>query len=285
MTAIFAGVTGLPLWSMVSSIMNIMHAAFGDDDDEWDFENWFKNWCSDTFGGFVGDSISRGVVSQVLGANVADRLSLNDLWFRDSRRSPDEVTAFQNMIFNLMGPTAGLAMNTMEAIKQYRDGHIQRAIETASPAFIKNFLKGARFMDEGRATTLKGNELVGDITTKEAVTQMVGFAPERLAQRQKANIEMMTAGQKIAERRTALMDAHYMAWDNHDSEMRQRVLEKIRKFNREVPEKKITIDDLQDSAKTRRKQRNLANSMGGATVDPKLAHRLRSMGDYGNPNE
>jgi hypothetical protein len=285
MTAIFAGVTGLPLWSMVSGIMNIMHTAFGDDDDEWDFDNWFKNWCDTTFGGFYGDMISRGVVSQVLGANVADRLSLNDLWFRDARKSPDEVTAFQNMVFNLMGPTAGLMMTTADAIKQYRDGHIQRAIETASPAFIKNFLKGARFMDEGRATTMRGNELVGDITTKEAVTQMVGFAPERLAQRQKANIEMMTANAKILDRRQSLLDSHFMAWDNHDSEMRSRVLEKVREFNRKYPEKAITLDNLRDSAKTRMKQRRLANNLGGASIDPKLARRLRSMGEYGNTEE
>ena len=285
MTAIFAGATGLPMWWMVSGIMNIMHAAFGDDDDEWEFNNWFKNWCADTFGGFVGDSISRGVVSQVLGANVADRLSLNDLWFRDARKSQDEVSAMQNFIFNTLGPTAGLAMSAADAVKQFNDGHIERAIETASPAVIKNFLKGARFMTEGRATTLRGNELVGDITTKEAITQMVGFTPERVAQRQKANIETMTANANILNRRQSLVDAHFMAWDNHDSEMRQRVIEKVRAFNRQYPEKKITLENLQDSAETRIKQRRLANRMGGAVIDPKLAHRLSSMGNYGKADE
>jgi len=285
MTAVFAGATGLPMWWMVSGIMNAMHAAFGDDDDDWDFDNWFKNWCSNTFGGFVGDSISRGVVSQTLGANVADRLSLNDLWFRDARKSNDEVTAMQNFIFNALGPTAGLAMSTADAVKQFNQGHFERAIETASPAAIKNFLKGARFMAEGRATTLRGNELVGDITPKEAITQMIGFTPERLAQRQKANIEMMTAQAEILDRRKALMDAHFMAWDNHDSEMRQRVLEKVRAFNRQYPEKAITRELLQESAQTRIKQRRLANRMGGATLDPKLAHRLSKMGAYGDTEE
>jgi hypothetical protein len=285
MTAVFAGATGLPMWWMVSGIMNAMHAAFGDDDDEWDFDNWFKNWCSSTFGGFVGDSISRGVVSQTLGANVADRLSLNDLWFRDARKSSDEVSAMQNFIFNALGPTAGLAMSTADAVKQFNQGHFERAIETASPAAIKNFLKGARFMAEGRATTLRGNELVGDITAKESITQMIGFTPERLAQRQKANIEQMTAQAEILDRRKALMDAHFMAWDNHDSDMRQRVLEKVRAFNRQYPEKAITRELLQESAQTRIKQRRLANRMGGATLDPKLAHRLSKMGAYGDTEE
>jgi len=176
-------------------------------------------------------------------------------------------------------------MSTADAVKQFNQGHFERAIETASPAAIKNFLKGARFMAEGRATTLRGNELVGDITTKEAITQMVGFTPERLAQRQKANIEMMTAQAEILDRRKNLMDAHFMAWDNHDSEMRQRVLEKVRAFNRQYPEKAITRELLQESAQTRIKQRRLANRMGGATLDPKLAHRLSNMGGYGNTEE
>jgi hypothetical protein len=96
---------------------------------------------------------------------------------------------------------------------------------------------------------------------------------------------MMTANAKILDRRQSLLDAHFMAWDNHDSEMRSRVLEKVRTFNRQYPQKAITLDNLQDSAKTRMKQRRLANSLGGANIDPKLAGRLRHMGDYGNAEE
>jgi hypothetical protein len=76
-----------------------------------------------------------------------------------------------------------------------------------------------------------------------------------------------------------------MAWDNHDSDMRSRVLEKVREFNRKYPEKAITFGNLQNSAKTRMKQRRLANSLGGANIDPKLVRRLRSMGDYGDTSE
>ena len=283
MTAIFAGASGLPMWWMVSGIMNVLHAAFGDDDDEWDFDNWFKNWCNNTFGGFVGDSISRGVVSQTLGANVADRLSLNDLWFRDARKSADEIGAIQNFMFNLLGPSAGLMLTAGDAAKQWNDGHIERAIETASPAFVKNFLKGARFWDEGRATTIRGNELVGDITGKEAVTQMLGFTPERLAQRQKANIEMKTAEQNILNRRQALLDAFFMAVDTGDSDMMERVFDKVAKFNYANPGKAIKPKNLRDSVKTRYRQRLLADINGGMAIDKKLIGQLSSMGDYGNP--
>lgn len=282
MTAIFAGATGMPLWSVVAGTMNMLNAAFGDDEDEtYDFDNWFKNWCNNTFGGFVGDSISRGVVSQTLGADVASRLSLNDMWYRDARKSPDEITQFQNVLVQLLGPTASLGVSMADAYGKFKDGHIERSLEAATPAVIKNAMKSVRLANEG-ATTLRGNQLVGDITATEVFGQALGFSPERVAQRQKANIEMKTAEQAILNRRQALLDAHFMSYDTGDSDMRQRVIEKVHKFNAAYPQKGITLDNLQDSVKTRMKQRALANMTGGMSIDKKLIGRLQNMGDYGN---
>jgi len=283
MTAVFAGATGLPLFSTVAAIMNTLQAVFGDDEEEWDFENWFRNWTNKTFGGFVGDSISRGVVSQVFGADVSSRLSLNDLWYRDTRSSPDNVTGLQNMLVNLLGPTAGLAVNAAKGLDELNDGHIQRSMETFSPAFLKNALKGIRLGTEGRATTLKGNELVGDITGYEALVQGLGFSPERLAQRQKSNIEMKTAEQNILSRRQALLDGFFMSIDNSDNDMTDRVLDKVMKFNSANPGVAITGTNLTNSVNTRFKLRAMAEATGGMSINKKLIGQLQEMADWGNP--
>jgi hypothetical protein len=285
MTAMFAGVTGLPLWSVVATTMNALQSVFGEDDEEYDFNNWFKNWLNNTFGGFAGDSISRGVVTQTLGVNLADRMGLNDLWFRDSRKSSDEVTALQNTLINLLGPTAGLMINSAEAVKQMNDGHLYRAMETASPAFLKNFMKGARFAEEGRAVNLKGDELVGDVSGYESAAQTLGFAPERVAQRQKSNIEMKTIEQKIKTKRQDLLNAFFMAVDNDDDDLKDRVLDKISKFNTTYGEVAITPSQLQKSIKTRYTNRAIAESTGGISIDKKLIGRLSEMQEYGNPYE
>ena len=283
LTAVFAGASGLPLWWAVSGVINAMQAVFGDDEEEWDFDNWFKNWCNETFGGFVGDSISRGVVSQALGADVASRLSLNDMWYRDTRKSSDEVTAVQNMFINLLGPSAGLVINGAEAVKQYNDGYIERAFETGTPAVIKNALKGIRLASEGRATTLKGNELLGDVSGYEAGLQFIGFSPERLAQRQKSNIEMKTAEQNILNRRQSLLDAFFMGVDNNDSDLIEETLETIIKFNAANPGVSITGTNLSRSVTTRYKQRGLAEITGGMSLNKKLIGQLSAMNDYGDP--
>jgi len=285
LTAVFAGASGLPLWWAVSGVVNAMQAVFGDDEEEWDFDNWFKNWCNETFGGFVGDSISRGVVSQALGADLASRLSLNDMWYRDTRKSSDEVTAVQNMFINLLGPTAGLVINGAEAVKQYNDGYIERAFETGTPAVIKNALKGIRLASEGRATTLKGNELLGDVSGYEAGLQFIGFSPERLAQRQKSNIEMKTAEQNILNRRQSLLDAFFMGVDNNDSDLIEETLETITKFNAANPGVSITGANLSRSVTTRYKQRGLAEITGGMSLNKKLIGQLSAMNDYGDPED
>lgn len=281
MTALFAGATGMPLFSVVAGIMNALGAAFGDDEEEYDFANWFKNWCHNTFGGFVGDSISRGLFTQVTGMDLSSRMGLNDLWFRDGRQSADEVANFNALLVSLLGPTASLGVTMFgEVPKLINDGHLDRAVETASPAILKNALKSYRIAEEGRVTNLKGNEIVGDVTGYESLGQLIGFNPERISQAQKANIETKTMEQKILSRKAALSDAFFMSVDNHDAELKARVLEKMRAFNRAHPGKAFTADDLEKSVETRYKQRALARVTGGMNIDKKLIAELRHMQEY-----
>jgi hypothetical protein len=288
MTFLFAGATGLPGWWALGKTMEALNAVFGDEDEAdkpFDWDNWFKNWASETFGGYVGDSISRGVVTQTLGVNLADRMGLNDLWFRDPRKSPDEVTALQAFIVNLMGPSVGLLVTSAQALQQVNDGYLWRGMETATPAVIKNALKGIRLSDtfgEGKATTLKGNVLVDDLGIGEVASQAIGFAPERLAQKQKANIEMKTAEQDILQKRQSLMNAYFMAFDNQDADMLTRVSEKIMRFNKSNPAVGIRGSNLSRSVRDKYRQRLIAQLTGGMNINKKLISDLGGMAEYGN---
>jgi hypothetical protein len=279
-----AGFTGMPLWFVFSGVMSAFQAAFGEDDEPFDPENWFKNWAGRNFGGFLGDSISRGLVSQATGMNFADRMNMNltDMWFPDVRKSQDEVDYMQNMFINLLGPSVGaLLVNYPEALKRYNDGHIERAIEGMMPAAIKNAMAGTRYLVEGQALTLKGNTLVEDITAREALSQMLGFSPERVAQAQKSTIEAKNVNEDIKSRRTDLLNAFFIAVDGGDEDMLQRVLDKMAKFNSSIPEFAINGETLSNSVIKRYQDRALANVTGGMGLDKKLIPRLESMLDYG----
>jgi hypothetical protein len=282
-TIMFNGVTGMFGWSAFSALMEAMHYMWADEEEKeapFDFDNWFKNWAVDTFGGAVGDSIARGAISTATGINVADRMSLNGMWFRDPRSSGDEVATAQAYFIGMLGPTAGLALDTLpNALKQFNDGHFGRAIETALPAFAKNIAKAKRFATEG-ALSLGGDELIPDFSAAEIGAQAIGFAPERLTRVQKANIETKSAEQDIIKRHDDLLNSFFMAVDTSDNDMKERILEKIGNFNTANPGKAITPKGILASIKRRYTERARAQGTGGAHIDKKLVNQLGGMRDY-----
>jgi hypothetical protein len=182
----------------------------------------------------------------------------------------------------------GVAVNGIEAMKQIKDGYIWRGFETATPAVIKNALKGIRLSEtfgEGKATNLKGNVLVDDLGIGEVVSQSIGFAPERLAQRQKANIEMKTAEQDILNRRQDLLNAYFMAFDTQDSDFLDRTMEKIARFNKANPAVGIRGSNLSRSVRDKYRQRLISQLTGGMNINKKLISDLGSLSEYGNPEE
>ncbi len=126
--------------------------------------------------------------------------------------------------------------------------------------------------------------LVDDFGIGEVVGQTIGFSPERLAQRQKANIEMKTAEQEIIHRRQSLMNAYFMAFDNQDSDMMERVTEKIARFNKSNPGMGIKGSNLSRSIRDKYRQRVMSQMTGGMNINKKLIGELGGMAEYGNPD-
>ena len=284
MSFLTAGVTGLPLWFIFSGVASAFHAVFGEDDEPFDPENWFKNWANRTFGGFAGDTISRGLLSQATGLNFADRMNLNlpDMWFPDVRKSQSEVDYVQNMFINTLGPSMGaLLVSYPEAIKRFNDGHTERAMEALMPAAIKNVMVGTRYMVDGQALTLKGNTLVEDISAREALSQMLGFSPERVAQKQQAAFQTKNANETIMNRRTDLLNAFFISVDTGDADMMAKVIEKMVTFSQTNPGVRIDPDALVDSIQKRYKDRALANITGGMGLNKNLIPQLLPMLEYG----
>ena len=284
MSFLTAGMTGLPIWFIFSGVASAFHAAFGEDDEPFDPDNWFKNWANRTFGGFAGDTISRGLLSQVTGMNFADRMNLNlpDMWFPDVRKSQSEVDYVQNMFINTLGPSLGaLLVSYPEALKRFNDGHTERALEALMPAAIKNVMVGTRYMTEGQALTLKGNTLVEDISAREALSQMLGFSPERVAQKQQASFQTKNANESIMNRRTDLLNAFFLAVDSGDADMMAKVIGKIVKFGQTNPGVAIDPEKLVDSIEKRYNDRALANITGGMGLNKNLIPQLLPMLEYG----
>ena len=96
---------------------------------------------------------------------------------------------------------------------------------------------------------------------------------------------MKTIEQKILNRRQSLLDAFFMGVDNNDSDLLDETLDTIAKFNSANPAVAITGANLSRSVKAKYKQRFLAESNGGMSINKKLIGQLSAMNDYGDSED
>ena len=75
-----------------------------------------------------------------------------------------------------------------------------------------------------------------------------------------------------------------MSIDSSDDDLKERVIDKIGKFNQSHPGVAISANNAMNSVKTRYKLRALADSTGGMPINKKLIGELQHMADWGNPD-
>lgn len=273
MAGIFSGVTGLWGFSTVAAIVNAVVNGMGDEDEEkepFDFELEFANWAVETFGDNIGTMITRGI-GNAAGVDIASRVKLDDMWFRDGRKNQDEAEALQGMIIELLGPTVGLMVNAAEAAKLWNEGHGDRAIETIAPALIKQPLVAARYEREG-ARTLQGEVMKEEFTPFQLAMQSIGLRPADLAELQFYNITVKGQEQEILKKRQNLMNLYGLAFMSNDDEAMETALDKIDRFNDNYPDVRIPMSSINDSVRERMKKSSQTDH--GLYLDKKLRNVL-----------
>ena len=267
MAGIFAGGTGLWGFSTVAAIMNAVVNGLGDDDDEpFDFELEFVNWAVETFGQNIGTLLTRGI-GNAAGIDLADRVKLDDMWFRDNRKNQDEVQALQSMLIDALGPTVGLGINAAQAAKLWGEGHGDRALETVMPAFIKNPMVAARYANEG-VNTLRGDPLMEEVNPFQLLMQSIGIRSSELSERQFYNITVKSQEQAILSKRQNLLNLYALSFLSNDSDTAETALDKIFEFNDQHPSVAIPADSINNSIKERLTKSTMTDH--GLYIDKRL---------------
>ena len=231
-----------------------------------DFELEFVNWAIETFGVNMGTLITRGM-GNAAGIDLASRVKLDDMWFRDSRKNQDEVQALQTFLVDLLGPSVGLLVNVAEAHKLFNEGHADRAIEMILPAILKNPAVAARYGMEG-AKTLNGDILMDDMGPFTLMMQSLGIRSSELAELQYYNITVKGQEQAILKERQNLLNLYSLAFMSNDSDMLENVYTKINKFNDSHLRVYIPADSLTKAIKGHMKK--LAETEHGLYIDKRL---------------
>ena len=261
-TGVMAGAGGMPMMGALGVIYNMFR-----DDDEDDFESALRK--------FTGEGIYGGAANELLGIDVANRISLNSLLYRpplvDKDQSPLWTFAEQ-----IGGPVLGITLSGLrgggEVWQGFADGDMQgvkRGAETVVPAAIRNFSKGIRFYNEG-ATTRRGDPITEDINAYNAIMQGLGFAPQSYIQQLEFNKNARRREEAVSSRRTKLLRRRNMALRNGDREGVQEAERLIQKYNDSLPrgaeKSRITRDTKERSARSF--ERTTSKMTGGMTYTP-----------------
>jgi hypothetical protein len=236
-TGLLAGVSGLPMMGAIGAIYDL----FADENED-DFEAMMRK--------NLGGTMYTGIANELLGIDVASRVSMNSLLYRQPFIDKDQ-SALWTLTEQLGGPVLGVLLSAERGKDLLMDGEIRRGLEAMAPAAIRNLSKMERFSREG-ANTLRGNPIVDDISPYNAFMQGIGFAPADYVENLKINQSERRRKNAIDTKRRKLMRLHNMARQENDREALSAALRKIKEFNASLPpqfrvESRIDSADLKKS--------------------------------------
>jgi len=280
MTGLFAGVVGMPMYSLIVGVIQGLLGAMRDKDEpvpieERNLDLWFRNkFLPEMFGDHMAAIIEKGPVSVLSNLDIASSTSLDNLWFRDTKFNASAANEFKDFFINFMGPSFSMGENVVKSYDDFRAGHFNEGVEKLTPAAFRGGVTQMRWGEEGILT--KGQQ--APIFRPEEVTKTMrfwkvfGFNPTELSRIQDTNFAIAEEVKKAQTERVEIMKRLDLDLTRTDNEHFREQIQKIIKFNRNNPELAIEIDSIMDSVENRAKLRAMANR--GLSVPEKLAPRL-----------
>jgi len=258
MAGLIGGAQGLPFVGAIGSVFDLM---FGDEDED-DFDTTMRK--------FLGEGFYGGLGNYLFGVDVASRMGLSDLIFRDRLVQKDQ-SLFYDAIEMVGGPVVGTALNMERGLKMIDEGNVERGVEAMLPAAIRNILKAHRFATEG-ANTLRGDPIVGDIGAGHVFGQLLGFAPAAYTKQLQENARLKRRERSAGDQKSKLYKRYYVAARHGDAAEMKKIMKEIAEYNKKFPSTAITNKSFSQSMKSH--QRTTANMHHGIVINPRMRNEL-----------
>ena len=247
MTAMFAGTLGLPLVSVLVWAMSLA----SEDDEDPEKRNpklRFRNWLREEFGENLGLALERGPISWATDVDFHSRVKLDQLWFREIKQGKSEPEALQEFIFNLLGPSVGIAVNTAEALRRINTGDVGRGIEMLLPAGVRGFAAAMRMNDEG-VRTLKDDKVVSrdELSAKEIAIAATGFAPAKVGAIQEDVSQARAELDKVTKERAQVLTMFKDLSTKFTPSRRDAAVRALKEFNKKNPMVALDADTIIDA--------------------------------------
>ena len=256
------GVKGIPMYGVVATIANMFL-----DDDEDDFNTLIAKT--------MGEDKYYGLVANMFGVDITDRVSLTNLMVRDrGNYKPDNQ--YQYAAEALLGPAFGVTMRSLEGgLRLFDDDpkNTDRAVEAILPTALSNMAKSYRFATKGYETGRGDPIISGALPMGDVFRQFLGFAPiSTRSARDKLSLNIRKdLGRR--ERRNRIIDklVYAVSGEGEHSELLTQAWQEAQAFNADHPAFPIGVDTLLRSISARRTRTEMAAVTGGAPVDRKTA--------------
>jgi hypothetical protein len=248
-TYMLAGIKGLPLFGAAEVLASML---MGDDDEPYDLEQEVLD--------AVGTLGLNGPINELLNVDIGSRTGFYGLLWRDDPKRLAEVGLPVYVLERVAGPTYGLVEAARRGFNDFAEGDIQRGFEAILPAPLRNPLKAMRYGIEG-ALTRDGLPIVEDVSAYNSMMQILGFAPADLAVAQSQRGATYQIGEKLKNRRVALLTNLYAARKAGNAEAVEKAMDDIRSFNDANPAYRIKGSTLRKSYEER--ERRAQQAVGG----------------------
>jgi hypothetical protein len=297
-TFMWAGVTGMPLYTMFMGLADVARELFRpllevEDEDPrmYDAESgnplayasmdlWFRQWFLPNMlgGGTAQRAVEMGPISAATDINFSSSLSLNDMFFRDEQPADNVADAVQNLLMSTgMGASGSMVKQVSQGIDFMLKGDGQRAAEKLMPYnFLRQPLIARRLQEEGYVTPkgveLKPNEFY---TTGKLFFQNLGFGSTEVGEAQKRNILFSRAIDKVEGVRSKVQRGYGDAYLKYLSKPTDENKAALKKATDELDEynmdygliSPITAPQMRESVMRRAEDREVAKQLGGIQTD------------------
>ena len=253
-SAAVAGLHGVPMFGVLAMLWDL----FIGEDDEDDFDTMTRK--------AVGEIGFNGLGNAMTGWDMASRMGLSDLIFRDPYMDADK-SKIQVAIEQIGGPVLSLAMGMERGAKKIADGEVARGLEQMLPAAIRNVMKTYRYSDEG-ALTARRDPIVKDFGVNELVGQLAGFAPSRYTLQSAINTRNARVQKNVSQESSRLRRKLFIALRMGDTYGQAELMREIMEYNRKHPYNAISADSLERSIESH--YRTSATMRGGVTVNQRM---------------
>jgi hypothetical protein len=278
-TSLIAGITGLPMYSVVMALLSFAWEEKERPQELKDLsrDKWFtevylpETLGSITLGGYklsaLSDIAATGVLNKLTGLDFASRTGLNDMWFREGKETKTSRESVVAAAVERAGPAASMVLSWVDAYDAFSQGDTQKGLEKVAPAIARNILIANKYATEG-AKDNKGNVIAKPeaFNKWDLYGQALGFRSAPLANVQAVNFKLTAIEKRIDNERTQLLNNLDRAYRKKDLKEYAKISNDINKrFNVMYPY--AAIDEIDKSLETREEARG--KSWRGVEVDEK----------------